>query len=236
MGVSLIASKLPATIDGLRRSAKRAKRNARKLLPNDNDDFEVACFIGFHHAMIELVESIRILLKNGRAFDAQILLRAEFEHLVVLKTLHDNPAHFDTIRLENTKRMTITLDLAKQGNPYLTSIAAMESFDDSYADWKGFRQELSNNGAAIKTLEDLSIKAGLKDEYNTIYRSLSKFVHPTFSGIIERSLDVKVDHDGFFFNFEKTPRAATFELVADAAISFLARADEMIIEQSGSAS
>ncbi len=147
MGGFGLITKLPPTVEGLRRAVKRSREARNNALPCVSNDFEEACLIRISSLKIftEIADSILILLKNKRVFDAQILLRSQFETLVALSTLVHDPKHFDNIRLENTKRMTRTLNEAEKGNPYFASIAAMDSFATNLEEWSGYGGELDCN-------------------------------------------------------------------------------------------
>lgn len=191
----------------------------------DKDSFQHQLVVGCFLAVIEISDSIRILLEQHKTHDSRILLRSVLEVLVRLYAFSDFEDCVNRERLEFSIGTLKTLKHAKNGNPYFSQIAQMENIEDAISEQEAQIQRYRNDCIGKQlTLADLSEKTGFSEEYNAIYRQLSALPHGTYAGIIRRSLVVDWEKDSFHVASFQKPAIEDLELIANQAADWVIRA------------
>lgn len=155
--------------------------------------FRHQVLIGLTLSVLERAHSTVFLVKNGKAYDAQIIFRSMMEHLAELMNCVDDPGYhlnFELPFLDATKRQ---LTQAEAGNPFFHLIAQNIDIETERANVERKIQEIENRGGKRPNSQAKFHKAGLHHEYESLFRSTSSQVHPSFSGLIGRHFKVNKD-------------------------------------------
>ena len=146
--------------------------------------FEVSLLCTIHSQ----ARSILILEKAGQTYDAQILLRSLLEHSVELILLRDQPERHLNVKFHFEESQRKTLSEAQTDNPYFKGISSTVPIDQELAKVKARKAEYSDAGGKKTTITADWKTAGMEDAYESVYRLLSKYAHPSYSGAIARNI------------------------------------------------
>jgi len=203
---------------------KRNFDEARKLQNELEQELdEVEYIVGSFEAAFELsllgtinsiCKSIIILFENYRTYDLNILLRSLFEHFIELKLLRDGPERHKDHAFNFFKGIRTNLNEGKNGNPFAASIGKMENLSDHIADTQSRLDQLKESGAKVSTKVADWQKAGYGEVYEIVYRNLSQYAHPSYSGGISRNIAITGDTEAFVISSNsEMPEESVFTLV-----------------------
>jgi hypothetical protein len=158
--------------------------------------YHILC-IGLFANLIERADTINLLVRSDKTFDAKAILRAMIEAMVELKCLRSDPLHLQNAKYEYYKHLSIMMNEAKRGNSYLSEMAAIADFESHLRSFEASKKEAQLAGGQAMRVADKFSKLGLRDEYEAIYRRLSSETHPTYGGLIGRQFEVDLKKQDF---------------------------------------
>ena len=181
------------------------------------EEFRHQIEVGFSLSTLERLDSFHLLLNNDRPYDTKILLRSALEHFIYLRAISSGKVNPDDIKLDFAHREATILREARSGNPYFAKIAENIDVATQLADFEKINRALFEAGAKKRTTQDIFRKGDATNEYESVYRSLSKQVHPTYSGLIDRHFEIdSISQDFVVFGFKKAPDASVEALLSTA--------------------
>ncbi len=151
--------------------------------------------VALHGSTIELSKSIILLLENGCFTGVPSVLRTLLETIVELKNLAQDQTYgynMDVIYYDSHLQL---LKRAKQGNPYLKGIDKELELNTEITKYRKKRDDLKCEGFEKLNPAQRFKKAGMTDEYNSIYSSLSSDSHCNKSALIGRHFEQSSDTD-----------------------------------------
>jgi len=156
-----------------------------------------------------------LLIREEKTFDAKIILRSLLEHFVDLHNLAEDENYHLHFQLPFLKGLKQTLREAQRGNPFFARIAREIPITDELESDSASLQEVKDLGAKDLKVWEKFNRAGLNAEYESLYRSLSKQVHPTYSGIIERHFCIDAESGDFSVHGFQQPSDSSNDTVIE---------------------
>ena len=106
----------------------------------------------------------------------------------------------------------------------------MSFMDDELASTAEKAREVKEMGGATLTVQDKFSKAGMSNEYESIFRSLSLQVHPTYAGILKRHFEMDHANNDFEIRGFASASDESVEVVTDTAGQLVEHAIRLIEE------
>ncbi|MCI2400379.1 DUF5677 domain-containing protein [Aliiroseovarius subalbicans] len=181
----------------------------------DKQKFRHQIFVGLSASLLERCHAVVFLLKNGKGFDAKIILRSALEHLVELRNLCDFPDYHLHLQASFLRGIRTQLREATKGNPFFARIASELPIEDEIASTDKKMKEVEEMGGKALSITDKFNRTGMTHEYESVYRSLSLQVHPSYSGIIERHFDIDPSTGDFTVRGFQMPRDDGIAVLTD---------------------
>lgn len=216
-------SELEFTNDELKLFDEKIQRCVEQLvnLSFNKRVFRHQIVVGLALSVVERAHTVLLLLKESKVFDAEIIVRSLLEHFVELKNCiddNDYQIHFQKPFFSGMKRRLVE---AKEGNPYFSEIARKMDLDKELGDIARKISETEKIGGKEIKSQAKFHRAGMKHEYDSIFRSTSSQVHPSFSGIINRHFEVDYETDDFDVIAFAIPSRSKAEPVLQTTIDIL---------------
>ncbi|MGR3759959.1 DUF5677 domain-containing protein [Roseobacteraceae bacterium NS-SX3] len=203
-------------LSALRKSIDAAIGHLSRL-SFDKENFRHQLEIGFALSVIERIDAVHALVSIQKTYDADIILRSALEHFVTLTRVQQDPSYVWDIQAEFLKKRRIQFTQAKEGNPFFKSIAESLPIDDELEETEKKIVEVRELGGRIRSTTDNFQKVGAHLEYESVYRSLSDQIHPTYAGILARHFEVDEDQKDFsVVSFAIPPEEATEAVLFEA--------------------
>ncbi|MFZ0033438.1 MAG: DUF5677 domain-containing protein [Sedimentisphaerales bacterium] len=180
---------------------------------------EQCCALILYRTIHELASDSVLMISNGRSISSPVLLRSLFEYHVEMLYLIDDPKRFE-------QRI---LDACREGQKCLNKIA--ESKHRSFSDIKNdprLEDARSKLATILKEHEETKFwgicnKLGLDTKYNTVYRLLSAYAHPSMNISLNTHI-AREDENGVL---QYNPNA---ELYEDKAILYINLVKQILID------
>lgn len=200
-------------------------------LAGNQQNFDRAFEVSLLCIMHQMADSILLLEREDKTFDAHILLRSLLEHLVELKLLrHDPKRHLNHKRSldEGTKKLLLE---AHKNNPFMIGVSEAVKVGEELVSVESRISGYRVVGAKSTTVKADWDAAGMSNEYEAAYRMLSDYVHPKLAGAIGRGIMTT----GSSPSIELQPLlcSSTHAVVADTLCGVLSEAIEVAEELLG---
>jgi hypothetical protein len=164
---------------------------------------------------------IQLFEHNGRT-GVPSLFRTFLEAAVELRNLARDPHYIEHMNAGHVEQWLKVLKEAKNGNPYLASIAALPDLDRQIAAQEKQLQEfISKSKQPLKVFERFQ-RADMVEEYRSLYNFLSCDSHSNIRAIISRHIEV--GHDDFEIVYYKDEPIETFIATLDSTAGLLIEA------------
>jgi hypothetical protein len=201
---------------------------AARLIKFNKDSLYDQVRVSYFLTLIEQAHAIAILVSEGHAIDANILLRSMLETFVDLRVLLDDRQHIYNIQYDFLRNQIKQLEIAEAGNKYAGEVAIKLDTKKELAEAKKKFLDIQLAGGKRISIEKKFNKAGLKDEYEAIYRSLCSHTHPSYSGIIDRHFRInKVTNELEVCLFQEAERIS-IDVICHTSSSILNEATKML--------
>jgi hypothetical protein len=150
--------------------------------------------IALHGSMIELIGNILILLNGGGTLGVPSIFRTILEAFVEFKNLLEDRTYGYNMEAQFSLHKLRQYEEAEKGNnPYLDYYSELPDLLELISNEKKALGDLKSKGyVPLKVLERFE-KAGMINEYRSIYGSLSSDAHGNISVLIDRHCDIKGD-------------------------------------------
>ncbi|TCV84518.1 MULTISPECIES: DUF5677 domain-containing protein [Methylomonas] len=207
-----------------------------ELSSNINFDKRHALHFGLmslYGSIVELVGSILILMNNNGKLGIRSLFRTFLETYVEFQNLAQDPKYGYYIDANDLKEWLKVLRVAAGNkNPYLADIADMPNISSVIRDKEQQLQKLKQSGYEPLDIRSKFKRAGMEEEYFSIYNFLCTESHSNKRALIERHADVG-DND-YELVFYKSPPDEDFLDILDSAAGLLVSATIQLHEVFGS--
>lgn len=150
--------------------------------------------VALYGSLIELTGSLITLIEKKHRIGVPPVFRSLLEAYVELNNLHENSKYGHHMQASYDEQWLKVLREAKnKPNPYLADISKIANLD---AEIKRYEQELTNlmnKGYRSLNVFERFERAGMEDEYRSLYNFLSSDAHSNIRALVGRHLEIDVD-------------------------------------------
>lgn len=148
--------------------------------------------IGLYGTLIELTGSLVILIEKKCKAGVPPLFRSILDAYVELKNLHEKAEYGYYMEASYHEQWVKVLREAKlKPNPYLKDISQMDSLDEQIQEHEQNIARLKCNGYAPLSIFQRFEKAGMEDEYRSLYNFLSNDTHSNIRALVNRHIEMQ---------------------------------------------
>lgn len=146
--------------------------------------------VALYGSMLELSSGMLLIAKSDVKSSVPILLRSLLEAFVDLHNLRQNAAYGYTLQADYVKDSLKFLKEAERGtNQYLATVSAAPDLQENIAKHEQQLQAMKDKGAEELKIRDRFERAGLLEDYATIYRELCTHSHNTLRALRGRHVE-----------------------------------------------
>lgn len=215
VGIGIVIEFLEKEISKLSRLATEFKFDASHPLHQHTTSL--------YGTILELSSSLIPLYKTEHYSGIPILLRAILEAFVDLENLCRDPKYGYSLTIGNIKESLKFLRVAiDDDNVYMSLIAQAPDLNDRIAALESEMEGLKAKGHQGLNKRQRFIKAGMEDEYRTIYNTLCSAAHNDLRSL--RSRHMVIDEGSFSIEYFKTADDEELEVYFGIASELLLRA------------
>lgn len=182
--------------------------------------------MSLYGSILELTTSFVVLINNNLLTGASILVRSILEAYVDLENLSHEKSYLKDMEVSFAKQWLIILNAASRGNPYLESLSKAPDLAEAIKKWEKKKAELeSEGGRDLLQLEKFE-KAGLENEYRSIYNDLCSKSHNNLRALFDRHAEM--EEGDFSITFYKKPEEADSAVTVGIVTEILMRATQAL--------
>lgn len=174
-----------------------------RLIPKVRMTNDVSRMVVLLYAsMIEQTDSFLLLANNGRRAGTHAIFRSFLEAYVDLKALAKDDAYLHHMYASYHREwLRVLREANTNSNQYLVGIRAHIAFFETQQDHAGKLERLKANKFIPLTAEQRFERAGMLNEYRSIYNFLCRETHNNISALMSRHMEQ--DGDGIAFVLNK---------------------------------
>ncbi len=218
----------------LRRSISVCTELARALQFDKTHKWHVN-LVSLYGSMLELANSICVLVEGDSPIGIPILLRSMLEAFVDFSNLKETRTYGYHMDAAHVKEWIRILEEAKRGdNPYLAEISKLPNLDNILSDYKKQLEELENKGYTPLSHFQKFDKSNQTKEYRSFYNFLCCDAHNNIRSLISRHADIAEDHSDYQLQFFPPIDLDSIVHYIDSCLGILIASTEMIHKALGS--
>lgn len=175
--------------------------------------------VALQGSIIELSSCIVVLLDNNGKAGIPSVFRKILETFAELTNLAKCKTYIYCMKFAYNKQLLHLLQNAKKGNPFLEEISCSINLDSKILEYQEKNKKLSDEGyRELKASERFEV-AGMKNEYDSLYNSLSCDAHSNIRSLISRH--VEFANDNYQIVYYRDEPAESFINYIDSTVRFL---------------
>src|SRR5665648_450493 len=149
----------------------------------------LVCLYG---TLIELAGSLIVLIESKRKRGVPIIFRSFLEAYIDFINLHEKAEYSYNMDAGNHEQWIKVLKKAKYkpNNQYLKSISKINNLDEQIQEHEKEFVDLKNKGYNSLNIFQRFEKAGMQDEYHSLYNILSNDTHSNIRALINHNLEI----------------------------------------------
>ncbi|MFH1077414.1 MAG: DUF5677 domain-containing protein [Pseudomonadota bacterium] len=179
--------------------------------------------VSLYSSLLEFVGCILILMNNKGKLGVRPLFRTFLEAYVEFHNLAQDPKYGYFIEANDLKEWLKVLKEARDTqNPYLAEISALPNLDSIIAKDEREFEELKNKGYEPLSIYSKFERAGMVEEYRSLYNFLCTETHSNKRALIDRHAEF--GNDDYELVVYKNQSDESFLSVLDYAAGFLVSA------------
>jgi hypothetical protein len=149
-------------------------------------------------SIIEHGDSLYKLFEQERITAAPLLLRSMLEAFIDLKNLSNDQSYGYYLQSSNLKEwLKVTKAAGTLQNPYLDGLASAEGFDEQVSNWEKELEDYRKEGYSPLNQFQKFEKAGMVNEYRSLYNFLCSYSHNNIRALTDRHLELTDDKTDF---------------------------------------
>ena len=149
-------------------------------------------------SIVEYSDTLISLDKEVKNVAIPLVARALLEAYVDLVNLSENKEYGYNLEAGFIHEwLRVTNEAGKLENPYLEGLAVSESFDEQVAQWNANLEELKKKGYGKLNRFEKFRRAGMENEYRSIYNFLCSYSHNNIRALNDRYIEVSDDETDF---------------------------------------
>jgi hypothetical protein len=177
--------------------------------------------IALHGSLIELSGALIVVADKQAFVGIKPIARTILETYVEFKNLREKREYGNHLEASYHDQWLKIYKSAKSGNPYLSAIAADEALEGTMADSKTQLDELKEKGFNPLNIFQRFERAGMEDEYRSIYNFLSNESHSNIRSLIDRHIEINADTKDFHIVFYRERDIEEFDHYLTMAAGFM---------------
>jgi hypothetical protein len=146
--------------------------------------------IALHGSLIELSGALIVVADKQAFVGIKPIARTTLETYVEFKNLREKREYGNHLEASYYDQWLKIYNSAKGGNPYLAAIAAHETLEGTMTDSKAQLEKLNKKGFKPLNIFQRFERAGMEDEYRSIYNFLSNESHSNIRALIDRHIEI----------------------------------------------
>ena len=179
--------------------------------------------------MIELSRGIATLTELDLRTALSPVFRTFLEAYVEFKNMIEDPAYINHCYARHHHDWIRVLKESKDPNPYLAQIGNHASYDAVVQRHESGLQELKDGGFGPLKILNRFEKAGMANEYRSIYHFESDGSHNSLQAMIERHIEL--GEDGYDLALYRKRTLKDYEAILDSTAGLLMDATRRIAER-----
>lgn len=150
--------------------------------------------VALYGTLLELTHGILVLIDKDARVGVPSLFRSILEASVELRNLQRDASYIENMSAAYVKQWLALLKEAKKGtNPYLAELASLPNIDSHIAEADSKLQTLMEKGKKPLIIFERFERAGMLDEYRSMYNDLSCDAHSNTRALISRHVEFSSD-------------------------------------------
>ena len=181
----------------------------------------LVCLYG---TLIELVGSLIVLIESKRKRGVPVIFRSLLEAYIDLINLHEKAEYGYNMDASNHEQWIKVLKEAKYkpSNQYLKDISKINNLDEQIQEYEKELANLKKRGYSSLNIFQRFERAGMEDEYRSLYNSLSNDAHSNIRALIDHHLEIH--ENDFNVVYYKDEPLKEFLVYIDSAVGPLINA------------
>ncbi len=176
--------------------------------------------IALYGSLVEFSGAIVVTIVNNARIGVPPLFRSMLEASVEFRNLIRDPNYIEFMNANYLAQWLQVLEEAKKAtNPYLASIAKLPDLDAYIATEKGKLSLLKQQGYRPLKVKERFDRAGMAEEYRSMYNYLSCDTHSNIRGLISRHAEI--NERDFEVVYYRDEPIETFLATIDSAAGLL---------------
>lgn len=185
------------------------------------------CVVSLYMSMLELTAEILHLNREGPKPGIPIIARSILEAYVEIKNLTEDDEYIVVVEGAWVQSWLKMMKSAKDGNQYLSLLAQDSDLETNIEQHEAKLKELKENGYKWTTFKSKFKKAGLEEEYDTIYDWLSSYSHGSLRALIQRHIQLEEEENPKVNAFQDMP-ISEFETSLGTVTELIVRASDHV--------
>jgi len=147
--------------------------------------------VGLYGSLIELTGSLITLIDRKHRTGIPPIFRSVLEAYVEFKNLHNDAKYGYYMDASYHEQWLKVLKEAKnKPNPFLQAISEFDNLDEQIKEHEAELEDLNNKGYKSLSIFNRFERAGMVDEYRSLYNFLSNDAHSNIRALVNRHLEI----------------------------------------------
>ncbi|WP_108837946.1 DUF5677 domain-containing protein [Tateyamaria sp. Alg231-49] len=185
---------------------------------NSRDMYQTTT-VALYLTVLEVGDTVLMLVKAGRGQMAYPLLRTMYEAWVDLALLKKDRQHIRAIELEHHQYWLKLFNQSSEGNPFVKGLSEIEDFDGVRMAKQTEVDQLKNQGAVSKNMFQKHKALGWEKEYRTVYAQLCNSGHNNLQTLRNRHFHFDGDDDFKMVSFQRDAEDSFPTLIDTCAVA-----------------
>lgn len=185
--------------------------------------------MALYGSLLEFADAMCILYRAKRYTALDSIFRSFLEGAVDLRNLLRDASYVENMNVAHAKQWLKVLREAKGGhNPSLSGIAGAPDLDAKISEHEAEIQRLGTQGYRALNVCERFDRAGMLEEYGSLYNFLSCDAHSNIRALVSRHMHQS--EDGYDIQYYKAEPAESFIPMADSSAGLLLQASRDLHE------
>lgn len=179
--------------------------------------------------MIELAGAMVVSERKNTGIAIRGLFRTYLETFVEITNLHQDRMYGENMDIAYLIEWNKSLKSARDGNPFLASIGQLPDINEKIRENEVRIDDLKKKGVTKLTVFERFQKAGMENEYRSIYNQLSSDSHSNIRALVDRHFELNDAGNDFEVVIYKDYRGEFDHIYSDCAKLLLLGAQRVAI-------
>lgn len=178
--------------------------------------------VALYGAILEYADTLVHLISSGKTVAVPIVMRSLLEAFVDFQNLAEDANYGNIMEASYHKEWLRVLKSADGAeNPYLAAIGKMPELEEQIKEHEEKLERLKKRGFGPALNREKFEKAGMLEEYLSIYNFLCSHSHNNIRSLIERFMEIDHENKTLQMIFFRDPDEGKFDHYVDTAVHLL---------------